>query len=289
MSFYGQVFYELGDAFAKFIVKKSALDTAPIEVKAVGTGGGITIEPKNQWITLEGDVANHTIKFGHITGEKGQTVAPLTKHGTEVAGATQLKAADTIAIQKFKYDDAGHVSLDNVAYYKLPISEAEIDIADLKTRMTTLETGDEEQEKRLNEVETLVETYEDRVSTLEDTATTTGQTLAEYADHFNTLDDSAEQFESDIDGLTDLLGARASMTKDTTTSVTKVIGPTDDLLKGLKCDNLSECISSLKTEINNSNSSIGNNATAVRVAIKNLCDILNENNITVDYNSLWEV
>lgn len=288
MSFYGQVFYELSDAIAKIIVKKAADDKSPVELKAVGTGGGITMEPMNNWITLGGNPNNYTLQIGHSTVGTGQTITPF-KRVSAASGATQLAAADTIAIQKFKYDNAGHVTTDGIEYYKLPISEAEINIANLQSRMEQLEDSEDDQLERLGNVESLVSSYETRVSDLETISNSNSDTIEDHTIHLNNLDQTDQKFETDIQDLDNLLGNRSDISKNSQATVTAIIGPTDELLKNFNCKNLSECINKTMSEINSSNSLIGNNAIAMKLALKNLCQVLNDNGIIVDYDALWDV
>ena len=274
MGFYGQVFYELTDALSKIIVKTSATDSSPVELKAAGVGGGITIEPKNKWITLNADAPNRVLQFGHLTGDKGQTVAPLTKVSNSVSGATQLQAADTIAVQKFKYDDAGHVSLDSVDYYKLPISETEINIEDLQNRMTILESNNTDQNSRLDVLEATFEEHTNSIESLNERVATTEELIPKVA----TLEEASA-----------LIGNRSDMTKNEALTITKAIGNMDTLSEQLKCSSLAQGVTNIAAEINATNSSISNNALATKLAIKNLCNALAEQGIIINYDSLWEV
>ena len=274
MGFYGQVFYELTDALSKIIVKTSATDSSPVELKAAGIGGGITMEPKIKWITLNGDANNRVLQFGHLTGGKGQTVAPLAKTLNSVAEATQLQAADTIAVQKFKYDDAGHVSLDSVDYYKLPISETETNIADLQNRMTILESDNTDQNSRLDVLEATFEEHTNSIGSLNERVATTEELIPKVA----TLEEAST-----------LIGNRNDMTTSEALTITKAIGNMDTLSEQLKCNSLAQGVTNIAAEVNATNSSISNNALATKLAIKNLCNALAEQGITINYDSLWEV
>ena len=52
----------------------------------------------------------------------------------------ELKAGDTITIPVLNYDDSGHISECTTATYKMPISEVEVNVADLQTRMGIVES-----------------------------------------------------------------------------------------------------------------------------------------------------
>jgi hypothetical protein len=87
----------------------------------------------------------------------------------------------------------------------------------------------------------------------------------------------------------EMVGVRDDMTKDENLTISQMIGPFDAMVKTAKYDTLSDAIMELQSTINGTNISVNNNALVVKGAINKLCDVLNENGIEIDSNSLWGV
>ena len=288
MSFYGQVFYELTNAFASVFIKSKITDTELIGLEAQGTGGKITFVPGNAWIELDADKKNYICSINHAELDANRsktTVEPFQKVSAAAGTSTALKAGDTVAVPTFQYDAAGHiVKTDKIKYFTLPINETETNIQDLQDRMQTLEAAEDTQNNRLK---TLEDTFDNHTNSIED--------LDSRVIELETLPERVVDLETAADNTANLLGNRADMTEDENLTVSKIIGDFDNNITALKYDSVTDGISSLAQSVNAANSSISNNALAVRVAIKNLCDILNAYGITdqdgnpIDSNKLWNI
>ena len=324
MSFYGNVFQELTNAFASFIIQSKYGDTTSQAIlEAYGTGGQVTFAPGNDWIALNADVKDFICTIEHTdidTNRTGTNIIPFSKANAAAGTPTQLMAGDIIAIPAIKYDKAGHIITADVdSYFKLPVSEVETNIQDLQDRMAVLEDAEDAQNDRMGKIETTYEGFTNDIDNLQTRMATLEDAEGAQNDRLAALETTSEEYGKNIDdlqgrveeleGLTPrvetleetsqavvkLLGERASMTKETDLTVTQVIGDFDTLKKNLKYEDVCDGLTTVTQEVNAANSSISNNALAVRVAVKNLCDILNAYGITdqdgnpIDSNKLWNI
>jgi hypothetical protein len=133
MSFYGNVFYELTNAFASFKIYKDLKDKDGTLLEALGTGGSFTFAPGNKWITLEANPTDYKCSIAHSElHEEDINVMPFDKVDAAAGTSTELKAGDTIAVPAFQYDMAGHIiNTNTLKYFTLPMSETETNIEDL--------------------------------------------------------------------------------------------------------------------------------------------------------------
>lgn len=283
MSFYGNVFYELTNAFASFIIQSKFNDEDSKKIlEAVGTGGDFTFAPGNRWIELNADANNYTLNINHATinpNQDGNNISPFSKTTEPVDAPTNLTAGDIIAVPTLKYDAAGHIiKADSMSYYKLPMNETETNIQDLRDRMNEIEEAENEQNNQIREFANTIQNYDETLETLDNRVA-----------NVETLDPEVKKLQDTSAVVVGLLGERENMTKKEDLTVTEVIGNFDNLLTTFKCNDLSTGLGTLAQEVTAANSSINNNALAAKLAIKNLCDALKENGINIDYDALWDV
>lgn len=270
MSFYGNVFYELTNAFSSFIIKNSGKtkkdfitpSSSPVEVTSVGLGGKFNIDTGNKWLGLKGNFDNKSCHIYHSqidTTDQSHSANAFAKQDTAVEGAIELSPGGYIKTVQFYYDDAGHVTGTTPTFYRLPQSETEKDIESLKDRMTKIEKADGEQAKELEGFTTSLNSANDKITGVSNRTGT----------------------------LEGIVGARSSFTFDNNKTIASVIGPTDSFNTNYGSNTISGVFEQLSGRIDGSARSIENNDLVVKVAIKNLCDALQANGINVDYNSLW--
>jgi hypothetical protein len=97
-SFYGNVFYEIANAFSSILVYKTFGATAAEELKALGTGGSFGFTPLNKWITLDVDSKNYLCKIGHNTIEKAENIVPFGVSNKTDITPINLSAGTIIAV-----------------------------------------------------------------------------------------------------------------------------------------------------------------------------------------------
>ena len=283
MSFYGNVFYELTNAFDSFIIQSKFDDEDSKKIlKAVGTGGDFTFAPGNHWIELNADSKNYILNINHAMAnpdQDGNNINPFSKTTETVETPINLTAGDIIAVPTLKYDAAGHIiETDSMSYYKLPMNETETNIEDLRERMNEIEGAEAEQNNQIKEFANTIQNYDETLTTLDDRVV-----------NVEALGSEVKELQNTSDVVVGLLGERKNMTKEEDLTITEIIGNFDNLLDTFKCNNLSNGVGILAQEVTAANSSINNNALAAKLAIKNLCEALKENGINIDHNSLWEV
>lgn len=283
MSFYGNVFYELTNAFASFIIQSKFNDEDSKRIlKAVGTGGDFTFAPGNRWIELNADTENYILNINHTIAnpdQDGNNINPFSKTAEPVETPINLTAGDIIAVPTLKYDAAGHIiKADSMSYYKLPMNETETNIEDLRERMSEIEGTEEKQNNQIKEFANTIQSYDETLITLDNRVV-----------KVEALGPEVKELQDTSIVVAELLGERKNMTEEKDLTVTEVIGNFDNLLDTFKCNDLSTGMGILVQEVTAANSSINNNALAAKLAIKNLCEALKENGISIDHNSLWEV
>ena len=166
MGFYGNVFYQLANAFGKFIIKNSGIvsEKFPESIPdsnitpAIGLDASYNFDTGNKWIRLKPDAANATVEIYHspimdsTNTNNFQTFTPL---GTQDENIVPLTAGECIEIPVIDYDSAGHVlGIKTTNTIRLPISTVESDISQIKEDMKSVM---QEKEK----ISTLIEKVED--------------------------------------------------------------------------------------------------------------------------------
>jgi alkyl hydroperoxide reductase subunit AhpF len=130
MSFYGNVFWELKNAFSKLIVKHKYNEDATTAMTVVGLDGQITLAPNNEWITLTAD--QDTVRCG-ITHKEIAAAGSIDTFNqapadTPAAQVTTLSFKEPFQAAVVNYDKAGHVTGVTEKFVKLPISDTKAHI-----------------------------------------------------------------------------------------------------------------------------------------------------------------
>ena len=143
-SFYGTTFQELKETFKKLIVKDHNKNKMPIIAK--GVEDSITFESKDQWIVLEGDDNKQTIFIEHgkapqFDGEVTETLFvtdPIIQ--PEI---NELKPGQVFYVNSFEHDAKGHKTRHRTSGFKLPQTDAEVELESIKSRLDDLEFQDQ--------------------------------------------------------------------------------------------------------------------------------------------------
>lgn len=77
-----------------------------------------------------------------------------------------MSPGDYLSGVKVTYDKAGHVTGSTVVNYKLPVSDTEKDVEDIKDRMNAIEGSDTTQTQSINTLTSNFNTLDGSVSTL---------------------------------------------------------------------------------------------------------------------------
>lgn len=163
MSFYGNVIYELADAFASVKVKNSGKSNNSladsfqdeVEIAAAGLGGEATLDTGNQWIGLTADTDGQSCKIWHREPDvtsTGSSIAAVQKVETPAEQNYNLSSGDYVQISSATYDKMGHINGESVTTIRMPVSKTEEDISSLEKRMIAIEESDVQQTEHIDEV-----------------------------------------------------------------------------------------------------------------------------------------
>jgi hypothetical protein len=157
MGFYGSIYYQITNAFAKILItNKGKSDSGfadqnnilkdEIAVYADGRNGSFYLDAGNKWIQLEGNENTNFCTIWHgppdADGAKG-FVIPLEK----VNEPTQEMLAESIPLEGgacfstpvIYYDNAGHVVPSGyVKYFTIPKTDYETDLETMKDDIESL-------------------------------------------------------------------------------------------------------------------------------------------------------
>lgn len=157
MGFYGNVFYQLTNAFGKLGIKNDGLtkEQFPSEVSnektisAIGLESSVEMNTGNKWIKLDSDPEEATITIYHApidetTEDKLKINAFKVEDGV---GAVELQPGMCVATPVFSYDKAGHIiGVDSFDYFKLPFTDFEANLEEIQTNISNLQKNDNKQD-----------------------------------------------------------------------------------------------------------------------------------------------
>ena len=275
MSFYGNILYELTNAFAEIIVKNSGRNSSTTispssgtaELPAVGLGGRFTLDSGNKWTHLSADANNQTCTIYHSGLDSNNRKYSFTTidNPDAATNAIELTPGDYLSGERVYYDEAGHVTGSERVIYKLPISETEAELIELQEKMAELEANEATQNKSI----------EDNTIGL--------------ADLKSTYDSTMGNVQKDLDTVEALVGNKIYMTTGNT-SITQAIGSLENIqdLSPGNTNSISSALSFLRGEINNRDNTISDVSTANRYAMTKLIEQLETQlGIEIDESVLW--
>lgn len=275
MSFYGNVLYELTNAFAEIIVKNSGRNSSTtispssenVEVPAIGLGGRFTLDSGNKWIGLSGNSESQLCKIYHNGIDSTNKTYSFTTLGNpdSATSAIELTPGDYLSGEQVYYDEAGHVTGSSKVVYKLPISETEAELLELQKEMATLKANDATQDANIT-------TNTDGLTTLKSTYESTMGTV-----------------QKDLDTVEALVGNKIFMTNGNT-SITQAIGSLEDMqaISVGNTNSVSTSLAYLNNEIAKRDNTISDISTANRYALEQLiAQIEAQSDITIDKTLVW--
>ena len=308
MSFYGNVFYELTNAFATIAIKNSGKSLKSFinpgqdtELPAAGLEGKVSIDTGNKWINLQGSPEELMFKVYHSKkdeNDKSNNVEPIEIPAAAPDSAVELKPGDYLQINKFFYDDAGHVTTSGTSdYYRLPISETDKDMADLQERMDALEKDQSDVTDAFEQLEAQVKDNDTQLTDLEKVV---GKQPSLSSDSSVNIIDAIGNVDSLNASIVETIGDMSYLNKD---SIVDAIGNMDELsdnhdtivqaignMRELNnADNIVQNILTVKSDMKAQSTTIDYQGIAIKNAIEKLVEALNEQGISIDFDSLWEV
>lgn len=272
MGFYGQVIYELTNAFSNMIIRNSGKNNSnfnnniqsEVNIPASGLENKFCIDSGNKWVNLEGDSNNYTCKIYHShldEKDKSNTInnfSIINKNDK----AKQLEPGQYFTIDKIHYDNAGHITSSEPVSYQLPITEVEADISKLDNRVGMLEEDNTDNKLKI------------------------GQNQTDITDLGNSLDTT----NSNLNKVDELVGPRINFSFDSSDSLTKAFGNYNDfkLAVGPNITTVAGAFADLNERFLKVNTQITDASLATRYATQKLCEALKQYDITIDYKALWE-
>lgn len=295
MGFYGQVFYEISNAFATIAVRNLAGNT--VDLKATGTGGTLTMAPgeEDKWIDMYGK--NYTCFVKHVTPYFEQSVVPtIKKSATNQSSATVLQPGDYVDMPTFTVDEAGHVSKISISQFRLPINEVEDKTQQLETAMTELEARVNNTVSTLSnsvgDLSDKFDAYDGDIETVNNAAqkgiadnaaaieanagdiSINRDNISTNANNIQTNADGIVTNKSNIEALQKIVGDSKLSTKEQDSiTITGILGNMEEFIY----DSVAEGMTELTARANGSDASISSQALAMKTIINNLCAIINEN------------
>ena len=270
MSFYGQVVYELTNAFSSLIVKNSgklvsdfpeSLDDS--SVSAIGLESKIKLDSGNKWIGLVGDQENITCTVFHnpIDAQDHTNSFATISNVDPSSEIITLSPGDCLTGVNVTYDGAGHVTGSTPITYKLPLSQTEQDVEDIKERMDTIEQSDSDQTNQINGIKT----------------------------DYNTIATSLNSTKSSLTTLSNRVGSMSDLSiLSPNVTITKAIGNIDLLSTYTGQSSLASATIALSTTIKEQNAAINSVSLAQQTIMERLCAQLREKGIDIDEEALWQ-
>lgn len=281
MSFYGNVIYELADAFASVKVKNSGKSNNSladsfqdeVEIAAAGLGGEATLDTGNRWIGLTANTDDQSCKIWHREPDAtstGRSIAAIQKVETPAKENYDLSSGDYVQISSATYDKMGHINGESVTTLRMPVSKTEEDITDLQERMTAIEDSDVKQTEHIDEV------------------------ASGFQGLQNSYDGLDERVTANTNNITNKVGSNAKYCFQSDKSLYTFLGASIEkyIQENLKAYTVKEAFSKIKEIADGASSTATSTNLVLDIVIKNLCAQLEEQlaeqgiNISIDQSAL---
>lgn len=181
MSFYGSIYYQVAQSFAKILFKNSGWDSKQFLTNKPSNGsleadsrtGVFGIDSGNRWIQIQPD--NEGCKIWHSLPN---TITPTIIQGIEKSesppapsSVTELASGDYFKVPIIQYDEAGHIlpASNEAVYYRMPVIDIISDIDNLETAVDELEEATNTMNKEIKDNAQSINKLNDQVNTLDDT------------------------------------------------------------------------------------------------------------------------
>lgn len=155
MSFYGSVYYQIANAFARIVIENASLtktdfpeeDSIDEEVTLDATSrlGSVQLQAGNRWIQFTTDALNNVCTIWHSAPDSNATTLapPIVKIEDPsepiINGATELEAGSVFQVPLLRYDTAGHlIPTKEVQNFILPKTDFQSDLDTIKADIEKL-------------------------------------------------------------------------------------------------------------------------------------------------------
>ena len=277
MSFYGNVFYELTNAFAKFIVKNNGKtkEEEPqtlqdsFNISAIGLNSSFNIDSGNKWIKLDGE--NNTCSIYHSlpkSDDKFGSIDSWNKTEGTIENAVVLQPGDNIKVQNLYYDKAGHISAIEDKYFSLPITDLDADLDEIKNNIKSLQDNDVIQDSNIstntNNILGIDTKYDADIAGLKGKDTEIDQNISDINDRIT----------NEISSLDERIGNNELLGIGENISIVEAIG---DLSTTAKKTSVVENLNDLKQQNIQILTSMTVTNSSIKNAIDNICELIGAN------------
>lgn len=187
MSFYGSLYYQAGEAFAKILLDNFGPKNKDVsfkdvtensEILAKSRKGDLTLRSGNRWLSLDGEIGNNVCTIRHSAPDDSEEnlktyIMPIQKAEAPAEGipVNEMPLTDDIYFTSpaIYYDEAGHViPTGNVTYFRIPKIAIQASIDEIAAGLQNVETAMEAQQTQLNDTTSTAENARTRIEVLED-------------------------------------------------------------------------------------------------------------------------
>ena len=179
MSFYGSIYYQVAQSFAKILFKNSGLNKLTFlsnpsngELEADSRTGVFTIDSGNRWIQINPNGEGCQIWHAAPADKNLSVVQGMEKVDNQPASPshiTELSSGDYFKVPLIYYDDAGHIapSDSQADYYRMPVIDIVGDISDLQKDVAEIQEDNTKQQEKIEKNESDILSAGNRIKTVE--------------------------------------------------------------------------------------------------------------------------
>lgn len=154
MSFYGSVYYQIANAFARIVIENASSTKIDfpkedlineVTLDATSRLGSVQLQAGNRWIQFTTDALNNVCMIWHGAPDANATTLapPIVKIEDPsepiINGATELEAGSVFQVPLLRYDTAGHlIPTKEVQNFILPKTDFESDLDVIKADIESL-------------------------------------------------------------------------------------------------------------------------------------------------------
>lgn len=185
MSFYGSLYYQAGEAFAKILLDNFGPKNKDVsfkdvtensEILAKSRKGDLTLRSGNRWLSLDGEAGNGVCTIRHSAPDDSEEnlktyIMPIQKAEAPAEGipVNEMPLTDDIYFisPAVYYDEAGHIiPTGNVTYFKIPKIAIQASIDEIAAGLDSLEANVEEQGQILTDTAVIADSNKNRITAL---------------------------------------------------------------------------------------------------------------------------
>lgn len=277
MSFYGSLYYQAGEAFAKILLDNFGPKNKDVsfkdvtensEILAKSRKGDLTLRSGNRWISLDGETGNSVCTIRHSAPDDSEEnlktyIMPIQKATAPAEGipVNEMPLTDDIYFTSpaIYYDEAGHIiPTGNVTYFRIPKIAIQASIDEIAAGLDNLETSVEEQKQILTDTSVMADSNKNRINALGN--------LVGYQTLLGT-DESITELIGDVQAMRDTIDASGQNGMGST-SLSKYLAQAYTIID--KLDSTTGTLGISNTNINNSLATLQNKLSELESRIKAL-------------------